>query len=284
MSKTVIGMVTFGGIQFSKLTIESIQKTTTHPISFFVIVGKPGDDETIAWLREAGIPYKVHDQNYGFPYSINDIYDYAWKNNDFDNLIIVGNDIVAYPYCIDSMIELADNSDYEVISALQYDVRSLTSEHPETQKYFTGDNYRIDDFSSECWNIFTNYSLEPSIAEMQLYDIQNCCLYKRSVFNKVGYIDIGFFPAYYADNDFARRIVKSGIHCCSLSNARFFHFWSRTIKQGSGGSTHKQFDNNRRYYIWKWGGDFGQEKRDAPVLIDSRVGELQIINYWKSIS
>ncbi len=281
MSKTLCGMVTFGLLPFTKQTIKSIKETTKYPIDFFVVVGKPGDDETIEWLREEGIAYKAHDQNYGFPYSVNDLYDYAWKNNDYDNLIIVGNDIVAYPYCIDSLIGLADSSDYEVISALQLDVRSLTSTYPETQQYF-GDNFRITDFSHECWNVFTDYSPELKIAEMQLFDIQNCCLYKRSVFNKIGYTDVNFYPAYYIDNDYARRIVKSGIHCCSLVNARFFHFWSRTIKQGNGGSTHKQFDNNRKYYIWKWGDDFGKETRDAPILIDSRIGELQIINYWKN--
>ena len=125
MSKTLIGMVTFGNLQFTKLAIESVKETTTYPVDYFVVVGKPGDQETIDWLTEEKINFIYHEKNYGFPYSLNDIYDHAWKENDYENLIILGNDIICYPYAIDSLIELADSSDYLVISALQYDVRSL---------------------------------------------------------------------------------------------------------------------------------------------------------------
>ncbi len=281
MMKVLVGCVTFGNKNFSELAINSIKDTTAHPVDFFVIVGKPGDTETIEWLEREQIPYKAHDQNYGFPYSLNDIYDYAWKENDYDALIVVGNDIVAYPFCIDSMIHLAETTEYQVVSSLQVDVRSFVSLYPRTAKYF-GDDYKITDFSHQCWTLFDQYSPTPEIADMQLFDIQNCCLYKKKVFEVIGYTDVGFYPAYYIDNDYARRIVNSGIRTCSLVNARFFHFWSRTIKQETGGTTHHQFDNNRKYYVFKWGGDFGKETKLAPILINTREGELEIINYWRN--
>ena len=101
------------------------------------------------------------------------------------------------------------------------------------------------------------------------------------------------------DNDLARRIVNSKIHCCTLTNARFFHFWSRTIHQGSGGSTGRAFENNRRYYKMKWNGDFGSERFKIPfnnydfqlapnivlngsLKIDNRENEEDIIKYWRS--
>ena len=77
-------------------------------------------------------------------------------------------------------------------------------------------------------------------------------------------------------------IVNSGIRCCTLRNARFFHFWSRTIYQETGGSNPHFFENNRQYYVTKWGGDFGSELYQAPTLIDSREGELEKILHWKS--
>lgn len=279
-SKVLVSCVTFGLTDFTKLTIKSIRETTKHQIDFFVVVGKPDDKETIFWLAEEGIPYKVHEQNMGFPYSVNDIYDYAWNEHDYDYLILTGNDVVAYPYCIDSLINLADTTDYQVISALQVDVRSFVTLFPETADLF-GPDYRVTDFSHECWNKFNDYSPIPEIADMQLFDIQNCCLYKRGAFEVLGYTDVNFYPAYYIDNDYARRIVNAGIRCCSMANARFFHFWSRTIKQGSGGSNSHYFENNRRYYIAKWGGDFGKETHDAPIKIDNRNEEQNIIRYWR---
>ena len=280
-SKTIIGIVTYGGINFTKLAVESIRDTTTKSIDFYIIVGKPGDQETIDWLRESKIRYKIHDQNYGFPYGINDIYDYAWKYANHDNLIITGNDIVAYPYCIDSLINLAESSDYSVISALQYDVRSLVKEFSGTKSCFKEPNFQFTDFSKKPWEVFKDYSSELSIASMQLYDIQNCCLYKKEYFKKVGYLDINYYPAYYVDNDLAKRIINSGIKCCSLTNARFFHFWSRVINQLGGGSNSHYFENNRKYYISKWGGEVGKETKVPETGIFTREHELEIIEFWK---
>lgn len=286
--KTLIGIVTFGNHQFSKLTIESIRATTKHDIQFAVIIGKPADTETQGVLAQQIEQYgdvwvKTHEKNMGFPYSVNDLYDFAWKENDYDNLIIAGNDIVPYEGAVDTLIDVAQTTDYEVISALQYEVKSLVDEYPETRKYFYSKNFIFTDFSSRPWEAYKPQDdfIAPSIADMQLYDIQNLCLYKKSIMSTIGYTDVNFYPAYYIDNDYARRIVNAGIKCCSVVNARFFHFWSRTIKQGTGGSTGQNFDNNRSYYISKWKGDFGEEKIQAPVLISTREGEEDIIEMWR---
>lgn len=283
MAKTLIGIVTFGNLEFTKLTVQSIKDTTTSDYDMFIVVGKPGDTETIDWLNsETDITYKIHDQNMGFPYSINDIYDYAWKYNNYDYLVIAGNDVIAYPGCVDSIIGLADTSDYECISSFQLDVKDLISRFPQVEDKFSGDNKIFTDFSSKPWDEFKDYNSETNIADMQLYDIQNLCLYKKSVFDKVGYTDVAFFPAYYVDNDYARRISLSDIKCCTLLNSRFFHFWSRTIHQGSGGSNDRYFRNNRSHYRLKWQGDFGFEKTIPNLKIDSRLLEEQIINHWRN--
>jgi len=281
MSNNLFAMCTFGNLDFTKLALESISQTSENQLDFFVVVGKPDDKSTMSWLESYSIPYKYHNKNMGFPYSLNDIYDYAWKDNDYDNLIIAGNDIVAYPNCIDSLINLAENSEYEVISALQYDVKSLVAEYPDTRKYFGGSNYLFTNFSSKPWEVFTDYNKDLSIADMKLFDIQNLCLYKKSVFDKIGYTDVNFFPAYFVDNDYARRIVISGMKSCTLTSARFFHFWSRTIHQEKGGSSDKHFKNNQSYYRLKWGGDFGKETLTPSIKIDSRLLEEQVIDHWR---
>lgn len=278
---TLVGIVSFGNLDFTKLTVKSIKETSSFPLDFFIVVGKPGDLDTIRWLKDENIPFVYHTENMGFPYSINDIYDYAWKTNNYGELIIAGNDIVAYPHAIDSMIELARNSEYECISSTQYDVKSLISQFPDTTQYFEGEDLIFKDFSQEPWKNFTEYSTELSIADQQLLDVQNLCLYKKSVFDKVGYTDVNFYPAYFIDNDYAMRMVKAGVNGCSLGNARFFHFWSRTVKQGSGGSTPKFFQNNEKYYRKKWGGDVGRETITPPLKIDSRDREVIEIRYWR---
>ena len=281
MTKNLFAFVTFGLPEFTQLTIQSIKETVTSPYDIFAIVGKPGDDETKNLLDAENIPCKVHTENLGFPASLNDIYDYAWKEHDYDNLILLGNDVILYPYAGDSLISVANTTDYEIISGLQYDVRDFTKDFPETRKYFSGDNYIINDFSSQPWKQFTGYSDKEEIAPMQLVDIQNMCLYKRETFDKIGYTDVNFFPAYFVDNDYARRIHLSNIKCCTLNNARFFHFWSRVFKQGSGGSTDYYFECNLRYYRQKWGGYVGKEKNIPELGIFSRENELKTIRRWR---
>lgn len=280
MAKTLIGLVTFGNLEFTKLAIKSVKETSSYDVDFFVVVGKPKDMETVDWLVKEKIDFVLHTRNWGFPFSVNDLYEYAWVKNDYDNLILMGNDIICYPTAIDSLIGLADKSEYLVISGLQYDVRDLVREFPDTQKYFSTGTYRITDFSAEPWYEFQGWEEEENIADMQLYDIQNLCLYKKEAFEIIGYTDVNFYPAYYIDNDYARRIVNSKMKCCSLTNARFFHFWSRTLHQGEGGSNPTFFERNRRYYIHKWGGDFGQETKEASIKIGSRKDELKQLKRW----
>lgn len=281
MSKNLFAFCTFGLLQFTKLAVESIRDTVKNEYDIFVVVGKPDDFETKQWLDEQNIINVMHTENMGFPVAVNDIYDYAWKINNYDNLILMGNDIILYPYAADSLIDLAGNSDYKIISAFQYEVRDLVRDYPETARYFSGDKYIITDFSAKPWEKFTGYSEEPNLEEMQLYDIQNLCLYKRDVFDKIGYTDVNFFPAYFVDNDYAKRIDLAGIKCCTLKNAMFFHFWSRVFKQGSGGSTDYYFESNERYYKQKWGGEFGKETKAPKIEIFSRENELSIIRKWR---
>jgi len=284
MNSTLVGLATFGNLKYTKITIESIIENTEREVDFFVVVGKPWDKATAEWLTEKKIPFVAHTKNMGFPYSVNDIYDYAWVHNDYDNLIIVGNDIYAYPTTVDSLIDLAEKSDYEVISALQYDVRSLYSEYEETRELIDRRTHTVLDLTTEPWKKFTGWGGEQQIADMSLYDIQNMCLYKKEVFKKIGYTDVNFFPAYFIDNDYARRLVKANIKVCSLVNARFFHFWSRTLKEETGASNTGYFRNNEKYYKSKWGGVFGKETRVPELGIFSREHEEATIDTWRKVS
>ncbi|GAG68218.1 unnamed protein product, partial [marine sediment metagenome] len=116
-------------------------------------------------------------------------------------------------------------------------------------------------------------------------------------FEKVGYIDVNFYPAYFSDNDYCRRSANLGITSCTLLNAMYFHFWSRTIHQEIGGSNHEFFKANSTFYRMKWGGPFGKEAFSVPfnghdfilgkdIVLPSttelfdRSQEIAIIKYW----
>lgn len=298
MIKTLIGIVTFGNLPFTRLCVQGIRETTTKPYDLFMVVGKPGDKETEEWLKSERIPHIVHNINMGFPASINDIYDWAWVSHYYDAVIIAGNDIVPYPGAIDALIETAETTPYEWVCSSQFDSHSLVARYPETKKYFEGERMVFTDFDARPWEIHKDFR-NPSIEPDTLKDVRNLTLFKRSVFSTLGYADVNFWSGgYFEDNDYARRALNAGIKACGVPHSAYFHFWSRTIHQGSGGSTNKLFENNRMYYQIKWGGAWDDEKYTRPfdgapfklddgiilpgsLKIGNRMDEEKIQRYWR---
>lgn len=357
--KTLIGICTFGNLPFTQLTINSIRATTKAPIDFFVVVGKPDDTATSAWLSREAIAHVMHRENLGFPAALNDLMDYAWRRpglphlcmtlkrmsdgplpfpeppplSGYDNLIIAGNDIVAYPGAVDALIEEAARGEWEWICSSQFDAKSLVARYPEAVPQFTGPNLNFEQWTMSEERGAQYYT--PLVRPWELHsheaerlvdhwvgaaeegrkasgyvqpdcikDVRNLCLFRRSVFAKIGYADVNFWPGgYFEDNDACTRARKAGVKACGVAHSAYFHFWSRTIHQGEG-TTGRQFANNSLFYGMKWGGGFDAEKYDLPfrgspfgfcepakgisfhygdgrLKIDSRESEHLIIQHWR---
>jgi len=306
--RTLIGIVTFGNLPFTQITINEIKRTTKSPVDFCVVAGKPDDTETPAWLasqwRESQRRIKCirHPQNWGMPYSVNDIYDDAFKGEGnklplrprggYDAVIFVGNDVVVYPGAIDAMIAEAKRGEFDWVCASEYDVRSLCRDYPEARAAFQGDNYQFTDFQSRPWDLHANKV--PLLADPLTgveancrKDTYNLCLYTRRSFEQMGYMDVNFWPSgYFGDNDWGHRGDLAGVKACGLRQACYFHFWSRTIHQGTG-TTARQFEASRDYYIHKWGGIPGHETYSTPfnapgrpVNITTRQNEGEELKKW----
>lgn len=230
-------------------------------------------------------------------YSYEDFCSLTWLNNQFkyDNLIIMGNDVLAYPYAIDNLIHVAETTDYDWVCPREVSVFTLLKAHPELKELFAGRELRItpEDLQKRPWEAFDEYKNDPSYCDIRFSQTHNMCLYKKSVFDKVGYIDVNFYPAYFEDNDLVKRALLTDLKSCTLNHTFYFHFWSRTINQETGGSNSKFFSLNSNFYIKKWGGPFLKETYSVPfngesnffnlggIKIDSREREQEVINYWK---
>lgn len=299
--KTCLGMVTYGNLPFTQLAVREIQATSTSPVEICVVVGKPGDRDTEAWLRAEGIAHLAHrEENRGFPASLNDLYDECFGRRQADALIICGNDVVPYPGAVDALIATAETSNWEWIGASEYDVRALLREHPDQRRWFTGERHQFTDFSQRPWDAqrAAVQATPPGVEPHVLKDVHNLCLFKRSVARRIGYVDTNFFPAYFSDNDYCRRAWLAGVRGVGLPHAVYFHFWSRTIHQGSGGSTDAYFTANASFYRTKWGGDWGSERCETPfdgrpyalpngvvlpaeINLAGRADESAIVRYWR---
>lgn len=87
-----------------------------------------------------------------------------------------------------------------------------------------------------------------------------------ATFKKVGVFDINFFPAYFEDNDYCRRMVLSG---CSRINTHFLNpiIYRNSMTIQKNPELNSGFEKNRQYYIKKWGGEPSKETFINPFNI-----------------
>jgi GT2 family glycosyltransferase len=98
-------------------------------------------------------------------------------------------------------------------------------------------------------------------------------LVKQSGYAKIGPFDENFFPAYFEDNDYHRRMKLLNIHELQVPDAGYLHVGSAYLKSLSPEELaihHHQFDVNRDYYYRKWGGNPGSETLTTPAAVSRR--------------
>ncbi len=274
MSRTLIGISSFGGLPFLEICLREIQQTVkSDGVALFVVVAKPNDFEMVAFLEARGIPYKQDAENRGFASNINDMYDRAFTRGDFDNLIICGNDVVVMHGAIDAMIATADSTDYEMVCGSEFNSKFLVEQYPEARQFFQGENLVFTHFGARPWEMHKDFrsGIEPHSRK----DIRNFTLFKRAAFDKVGYADVNFWPnGYYEDNQYCDRLDHCEVSACGLKEAAFFHFWSRTIHQNASRDHGSYFARNGEYFR-KW-------KENPQWIIRHREREDEIIRSWAS--
>jgi hypothetical protein len=96
-----------------------------------------------------------------------------------------------------------------------------------------------------------------------------------------GHFDENFTPAYFEDNDSHYRIKLSGKEAYRLNEAQITHKGSQTQNANPKAPivTSQMFENNRSYYVEKWGGTPGCEKYDRPYNDPNNH-----INYWRGVN
>lgn len=94
----------------------------------------------------------------------------------------------------------------------------------------------------------------------------SCFAVGREYWDEIGPFDEGFKNAYFEDNDSRRRIEVAGLNAKSWCPV--FHYGSSTIESDPVRKFEIQdagaFEENRAYYIQKWGGDTGRERFITP--------------------
>jgi GT2 family glycosyltransferase len=96
----------------------------------------------------------------------------------------------------------------------------------------------------------------------------SCFLVRQRLFDKTGYFDEQFWPAYFEDDDFHRRMRFAGAREACVA-ARYVHVnkGSQTVASFNPAERmehNKRFEANRDRYVAKWGGLPHHERFEEP--------------------
>jgi GT2 family glycosyltransferase len=92
-------------------------------------------------------------------------------------------------------------------------------------------------------------------------------LIKHLCWDRVGPFDEKFWPGYFEDNDYHRRMKLLGIEELQVKNTDYYHHVSATLNSLNGEERRvhdANFRRNEMYYRHKWGGPPGHETLTEP--------------------
>lgn len=94
----------------------------------------------------------------------------------------------------------------------------------------------------------------------------SCFMVRPTTIEKIGYFDETFYPAYFEDCDYFRRMVLGGISWQAVTT-NIIHTASSTLKGYNSTQIlqhHADFNKNQTYYTEKWGDLPGRETFPTP--------------------
>lgn len=94
-----------------------------------------------------------------------------------------------------------------------------------------------------------------------------CFILTKVATDTVGFFDEEFYPAYYEDCDYDRRLTLSGVVTIFSETGTYNHIGSATYKAYTPEQLeahHITFIKNRSYYESKWGGELYHETFNIP--------------------
>ena len=165
-----------------------------------------------------------NDDNLGFSKAVNQ----GIRNSNSDLVYLINNDVELDKECIPNLIDCI-NFDESIFSASSKMIQSSNRDLIDD----AGDEYTILGWTKKIGNNkdVANYTHSREIFS----SCAGAALYKKAVFEEIGYFDENFF-AYMEDVDIGYRALIEGYKNVYCPNARVFH-----IGSGTSGSKYNEF-------------------------------------------
>ena len=267
----VTGIVSYGLWDKTIRCLKSFSDELSEYDEVIIIDANPDDPmppELLATIPDQVTVYK-HMANMGFPFSINDLMEEAFVERGADYLFIMGNDTILAPGTWTEMVLAVEHSGIEFLFAEEMKVAEFQRRHPHAELNAFGEIYHSKSEGEITPNEY-------------ITGFHNCSLISRHYFEKVGYVDTGFYPAYFEDLDYVKRGRLADMDHFKLKGSFYLHDESSTIRsqmKQKKANSNRYFRLNEGYYRMKWGSlTHGNEKYNIPFagLRDIPLGGLRL--------
>ncbi len=235
MKKVSIITLTHNNLEkTTKLYINSLYKYTNQDLFELIIVENGSTDGTVEYIEKIKSKYSnikviLNSENKGFSKGNNQ----GLKIATGDYICLINNDILFTPDWLDSIVKLIENnSEVGLISPI------------------------INEFDNANININNYLEKSKSIIEKNKADIEYkytcffcCACMKREVFEKVGFLDENFTPAWFEDDDYCIRTLYAGYKNAIAPKVFVFHNHCQTSSKLT--NAQEIFNRNKDYYYKK---------------------------------
>lgn len=224
--KVSIIIPNYNGLEFLEKCFLSISTQSYHEKLDIIVVDNGSDDGSIQFIEQRYPDYHLiqNKENLGFAAAVNQ----GIKSSDADYIFLLNNDVVLDDKCISNLLECMEREEniFAVASKMiQYHVRNKIDD--------AGDEYTLVGWTSK---VGDGKSADLYNNEREIFSVcAGAGLYRRSVFNLIGYFDENFF-AYMEDVDIGYRARIFGYISVYCPKAIVYH-----IVSGSTGSRYNKF-------------------------------------------
>lgn len=219
VNRVSIVILSCNSLEYTKLCIDSIRRTTPESVREIVIVDNASKDGSAEWLREqTDIILIENEENNGFPAGCNQGIRASSPGTDI--FLLNSDTILPLNALFWLRMGLYENEKNGMAGSTSNYARGQVAQGAES----TDDLFK---FAEEI-NVPMKYPYED-----RLFLVGFALLIKRAVVDEIGLLDERFSPGNYEDNDYGLRVFMAGYRNVLCKNSFILHFGNVSFKNNS---------------------------------------------------
>lgn len=229
---------TFNGLDLLKRCVASIRTYTSNMDYELIVADNASTDGTAAWCLEQRIPFISMPRNEGFPAACNQ----GMRMAEGDTLILLNNDTVV-------TVQWLANLTQALYSAPDIGIVGPVTNYASGVQQV---NCRFADLNEFHQLARQANRSDPSRWQEVKRVVGICFVFRRSLMDRIGFLDERFSPGHYEDDDYCFRAREAGCRLLVCRDSLIYHEGSASFRKAGAASQTALVERNYRLFMDKW--------------------------------